>query len=288
MRAQSHGDSERKKISVIVPAYCEAPNLPYMAKRVKQALDGKDFELIFTIDSNADGSFQVARQLEEEYTEVRALLSKKRRGKTKSIIDGFKASRGDSIVIIDADLQYPPEAIPRLAEKLDKYDVVNGRRIGRKDNLIRKLESETYNLMTSTLFKGHFEDNDSGLKAFRREVFRDIVPYLRERWHRYFLVLTAERGYDINEVSIPHYPRERGTSKFGASPLKLFKGFVDLVSVKCLTSSVYFKGTLGLERLLEKFKLMNGRLEDLVPVNQREELYVISPLQNFSPELRIL
>lgn len=271
----------QEKVSIIVPAYHEAANLPPLAKRIDSAFDDNAYELIFSVDTNADGSFEVVRRLEEQYPQVRGVLSRKKRGKTKAIIDAFYASNGEIVVIIDADLQYPPEEIPKLTEKMDRYDVVNGKRIERKDNIFRIFESKTYNLLTSTLFEGSFQDNDSGLKAFRRIVLKDIVPYLQERWHRYLLVLTAERGYHIKEVPVNHYPRKYGSSKFAMSPLKLFRGFLDLLSVKELTSSVYFKGYSDLKTLLEKVKRMHGRFENVKPITHRKE-YVLPNPNSFS------
>lgn len=224
-----------RKISIIIPAYMEKKNLPKLAKQLEEALRKDEFEVIIVNDGNLDGSIQTINELEKEYIKMRGLFFSKRRGKTKAIKDGFEESRGEIIVIMDADLQYSPEDIPKLVEALKHADVTNGLRVKRKDGIIRVLESKIYNLFVQFFFGMKFRDCNSGLKVFKRKVMEDIVDQLGDGWHRYLLVLAIKRGYKVTEIPIKHYPRTAGRPKFPSSPLKLVKGFHDLLSVKAYT-----------------------------------------------------
>ena len=220
------------KISIIIPAHMESENLPRLIKKLKETLWKEDFEVIIVNDDNQAASIQTIEKLEEKYVEVKALLFDQRIGKTRSIREGFKKSGGDIIVIMDADLQYTPADIPRLVEGLKQADVINGLRENRKDQVLRILESKIYNLLMRLFFGLRVRDCNSGLKVLKRKVMEDIAEQLRRGWHRYILALTVKKGYSIIEISVRHYARASGKSKFSSSPLKLFHGFCDLLSVR--------------------------------------------------------
>lgn len=256
------------KISIIIPAYDEGENLPKLIKALDRTFRGEDFEIIVVNDENTDGSVEIIRKLESEYIGVKGLLSDKRRGKAKAIRDGLKESKGEVIVLMDADLQYSPEDIPRLTKALKHVDVVNGLRVNRKDSIRRKFESKVYNLLVRTFFSVEFNDCNSGLKVFKRKVMDDIVDQLRDGWHRYLLVLAVKKGYKVKEIPISHHSRTVGRSKF-ASPLKLFKGFLDLLSVKTLIFKEDGDGGLKAKQIKDYY--IKGECDDLVTRPKRFE-----------------
>lgn len=219
------------KISILIPAYMENENLPKLVKALERTLQGEDFEVIIVNDGNLDGSIQTIKELERKYSKVKGYFCNRRRGKTMAIKEGFKESCGGIIVIIDADLQYSPKDVPRLIGALKHADAINGLRIDRRDSLSRKIESKIYNILLHLFFNVKFYDCNSGLKVFKRGVLKEVVPELRDGWHRYLLVLVDKRGYRVLEKPIIHYKRTAGRSKF-TSPLKLFKGLYNMLSVK--------------------------------------------------------
>ena len=219
------------KISILIPAYMENENLPKLVKKLKETLVAEDFEVLIINDSNLDGSVRTIKELEREYGEVKGYFCNRRRGKTMAIKEGFKKSCGDIIVIIDADLQYSPKDVPRLVRALKQADAISGLRIDRRDSFDRKIESKIYNLLVRLLFNVKFCDCNSGLKVFKRNVLKKVVPELRDGWHRYLLVLVDKKGYRVLEEPIKHFKRTAGRSNF-SSPLKLFKGFYNMLSVK--------------------------------------------------------
>ncbi len=226
----------RNEISVLIPAYEEGRNLPELVAALKKTLSSENSEIVIINDGNSDESFEVVKELETKYSGVKGLFSNIRRGKTKAIKDGFKATKGDIVVILDADLQYLSGDIHKLIAALDDADVANGLRVHRKDNALRKIESRVYNSLVGLLFDVALEDCNSGFKVFKRKVLEETVGQLRDGWHRYLLVLAIKKGYHVVEVPIRHNPRKTGRSKFSSSPLKLIKGFADLLSVKMFVS----------------------------------------------------
>lgn len=220
-------------ISVLIPAYKEADSLPRLIESLKNALF-EGHEILIINDENSDGSIETIKKLQAKYDGVRGFFHTVRRGKTEAIKEGVKESKGDIIVLMDADLQYPPEEAVNLIKGLEHADVVNGRRKERRDSLRRRMESRIYNFLIQLFFRLKVYDCNSGLKVFRRKVLLDIAPALRPGWHRYLLVLADKKGYRVVEKPIRHCKRKTGRSKF-SSPSRLLKGFYDLLCVKALT-----------------------------------------------------
>lgn len=224
------------KISVLVPAYLESENLPRLVEEIEDTLQGEDFEVIIINDCCTGGGAQVAGELATRYRGVKCFFFGRRQGKTKAIKEGFKRASGEILVIIDADLQFSPKDIPKLINSLKRADVVNGLRVGRKDNVTRKIESRIYNFLVRLIFHTRFHDCNSGLKVLKRKVMKDLVNLLEDGWHRYLLVLATESGYRVAEIPISHYSRTSGRSKYLSSPVKLIRGFRDLLLVKAFVS----------------------------------------------------
>lgn len=221
-----------REVSILIPSYMENDNLPFLVDELQETMKGRSYEVILINDGNSDDSFKTVKDLEKKYKNVHGLFSHGRRGKTQAIKDGLRKSSGRIIVLMDADNQYSPRDITFLLEALRHSDAVNGWRIHRKDSATRKVESKIYNLLLRVFFGVKFRDCNSGLKVFKRKPIETIVDQMRERWHRYLLVLVASNNYRVIEVPINHFNRTVGKSKYPSSPLKLVWGFYDLLSVK--------------------------------------------------------
>jgi glycosyltransferase involved in cell wall biosynthesis len=136
---------------------------------------------------------------------------------------------GDIVVTIDADLQYLPEDIPRLVKLISEgCDVVNGWRRNRGDSLGRTFSSLIYNFLIRKLFKSGLHDRNCGLKAFRKEVIRNIP--LRRGLHRFMVIMALIQGYNVCETEIQHFPRRYGESKYRIQ--RLMFGALDLLAFK--------------------------------------------------------
>jgi glycosyltransferase involved in cell wall biosynthesis len=216
------------KVSIVVPAYNEAENIPLLMEEFSKMFSSTRMngEVILVDDGSTDGTFLKARGYQEKYHFLKVAFHKRNRGLTDALMTGFSKARGRIFVFWPADLQYLPEDIPKFIDRIDAgYDVVCGWKSGSYG--LKRFVSFIYNLLSRILFRVKVHDLNS-VKAFRREVV-DEVP-LRKDWHRYMVVMAADKGYKIGEVKVNLYPRRFGQSKFGFWRIPI--GFLDLLSVK--------------------------------------------------------
>jgi glycosyltransferase involved in cell wall biosynthesis len=231
---------------VVVPAYNEAENIPLLVEKFdemfkKSRLRG---EVIIVNDGSTDGTLQKANEASDRYRFLRVVSHKVNRGLTAALDTGFSMARGNILLLWPADLQYMPDDIPKMVAKIeDGYDVVCGWKQGKYG--LKRVASYFYNLLSRITFKVKVHDLNS-VKAFRKEVIEDM-PALRQGWHRYLVVLAAQRGYRIGEVKVKLYPRKFGKSKFGFWRIPI--GITDMFSVKFQMSfmrkPLLFFGSIG-------------------------------------------
>jgi dolichol-phosphate mannosyltransferase len=164
-------------------------------------------------------------------------------GLTEAMRTAFRLARGEYVLFLPADLESDPEEdIPALLAKLNEgYDAVSGWRQGRRDG---KIFASTFaNVVTRRLFGLQVHDLN-WIKGFRREVVEHI--HLRSDWHRYILILAADKGYRVGEVPVNYHPRRVGRSHFGFWRLPV--SFLDILVIKFLLTfsrkpMLFFGGT---------------------------------------------
>jgi len=222
-------------VSVILPAYNEAENLPSVIGEIVDTLGATSlkFEILIIDDGSKDGTRGVATELVHRYEQVRALRLRHNRGKSYALQVGLQAAIGERIVLMDADGQDDPAAIADLLRALDGgLDLVTGRRAERHDRFVKRSTSKFYNAMTARVTGVEGRDFNSGLKAMTREVADSLELY--GEIHRYIPILAVWNGFDTGEVDVNHRPRLHGQSKFNRA--RFWRGFFDLVTVKFLTT----------------------------------------------------
>lgn len=226
-----HHSEEKNKISIVVPAYNEEQTLPTLIERLVQTLKENNIqgEIIIVNDGSTDETAKKAEELSKKYANIRVFHHKRRAEKTAALHTGFEKASGEILAMIDADLQYAPEDLPKLLTKIQQgHDVVNGWRKHRKDSFLKKTPSSIYNFISRVSFGMKIHDFNSGFKAFKREVLEDLN--LRKGNHRFLLNLAHHKGFRVGEVEVQHYPRKQGKTKFGSS--RMFWGFFDLISLR--------------------------------------------------------
>jgi len=225
-----------KDISVVIPVFNEEENIKLLHTRLKQSLDnlGKKYEIIFIDDGSTDKTPTLLHQIYKKDKEVKVVIFRRNFGQTAAISAGFDYAKGDVIVTLDADLQNDPEDIPQLISKIEEgFDVVSGWRVKRKDPFLsRRLPSHISNWLTSFFTGVRLHDYGCTLKAYKREVAKDIKLY--GEMHRFIPALASWVGASICEVKVRHHPREYGKSKYTFS--RINRGFLDLLTVKFLLS----------------------------------------------------
>jgi len=251
--AQPDGGGEadaRPDISVFLPVFNEEPNLRPLHLKMCAALAelGLSAEVIYVDDGSTDGGLAVLREIAREDARVRVVALRRNYGQTAAMSAGIDAARGRVLVPMDADLQNDPEDIKRLLAKLDEgFDVVSGWRKNRKDKAVtRKLPSMVANRVISLIGGVPLHDYGCSLKAYRRDVLKDVRLY--GEMHRFIPIYASWAGARVTEIPVEHHARTMGVSKYGLS--RTLKVVFDLVTIKFMasyqTKPIYVFGTFGM------------------------------------------
>lgn len=221
-------------LSVVVPVYNEALNLPELCRNVVENLDahGLDFELILVDDGSRDDSYAIMTVQAAADQRLKVIRLRRNFGQTAAMAAGFDAASGEVIVPMDGDLQNNPADIPRLLAKLEEgYDVVSGWRKSRKDTfLTRKLPSLLANKLISKMTHVVLHDYGCTLKAYRKDVLDQVRLY--GELHRFVPALAFQSGARVTEIPVDHRPRTAGESKYGMD--RILRVILDLMTVKFL------------------------------------------------------
>ena len=221
-------------LSIIIPLYNEEGSLEELIGQIFQAINktGLVYEVCFIDDGSTDNSLQKLKQLRQDRSILKILSFRKNYGKSAALSEGFKLASGKIIITMDADLQDDPAEIPNLIDKINTgYDLVSGWKKKRFDPLGKTLPSKFFNFITARLTGIKIHDFNCGLKAYRREVIKEIPVY--GSLHRYLPVLAHWKGFAVGEVVVQHHPRKYGVTKYGIR--RFFDGFFDLFTVLFLT-----------------------------------------------------
>jgi len=217
-------------ISVVIPVFNEEENLEELGERLVRTLTAMNraFEIIFVDDGSTDQSWQLLTQLHQQHPQtVRALQFHRNFGQHQAIFAGFQAARGQVVVTLDADLQNPPEEIPRLVAKIEEgYDTVGGWREHRHDSWFRKIPSHMVNYVMSRVTGVKLRDYGCMLRAYHREVV-DSINQCQES-SSFIPALANLFAHRVAEIPVGHAERERGKSKY--SLIKLLRLNVDFMT----------------------------------------------------------
>ncbi|MBN2482461.1 MAG: glycosyltransferase family 2 protein [Bacteroidales bacterium] len=239
------------QLSIVIPLYNEAASLPELAEWIDRVMlqNRMNYEVIMVDDGSSDGSWDVIEKLAENNPFVRGIKFRRNYGKSAALHCGFRASRGEVVITMDADLQDSPEEIPDLFRMIreENYDLVSGWKKKRYDSLIaKKIPSKFFN-WTARMFTGiRIHDFNCGLKAYRGEVARSIEIF--GEMHRYIPIIARRAGFrKIGEKEVVHQKRKYGTSKYGFG--RFIKGYLDLMTISFISRfgkrPMHVFGTLG-------------------------------------------
>lgn len=299
MSAVEKESVDRVHLSLIIPVFNEEESLPPLCAKLHDVLEELPHtsEIVFVDDGSTDGSFTVIEELHEQYPRVRAVRFRRNYRKAAALAAGFKEARGRIIITMDADLQDDPEEIPRLLEGLDRdFDLISGWKKTRHDPLSKTLPSKLWNRITSAVVGIRLHDFNCGLKAYRREVAEDALPYLYGELYRYLPAIAHWGGYRVGEIPVQHHPRRFGQSKFGTK--RLLNGFLDLLTItfvaRFMTTPMHIFGSMGLLAMLTGslicgyiawLRFAFGNIQNRHPLLMLGMLLVIVGIQFFSTGL---
>ncbi|TBW28981.1 glycosyltransferase family 2 protein [Gramella sp. KN1008] len=239
------------QISVVIPLLNEEQSLAELYDWIAKVLRSNSFsyEIIFIDDGSTDASWKTIESLSKNDEAVKGIRFNRNYGKSQALHAGFLRAQGDVVITMDADLQDNPEEIPELYDMIvkDGFDLVSGWKKKRYDNVLTKnLPSKVFNAAARKTSGVKLHDFNCGLKAYRKEVIKNIDVY--GEMHRYIPVLAKNAGfYKITEKEVQHQARKYGNTKFGIN--RFIHGFLDLLSIWFLSKfgrrPMHLFGALG-------------------------------------------
>ena len=218
------------ELSVVIPVFNEEPNLSLLFSRLYPVLDGlgRPYEVIFTNDGSADRSLELLKAQHAARPGVTRIIDfNGNYGQHMAIMAAFERVRGRVIVTLDADLQNPPEEIPKLLALIDTgHDYVGGFRINRKDSLFRTLASRLINVVRSRTTSIEMTDQGCMLRAYKRPIIDAIVQ--SGAINTFIPALAYSFASTPTEVGVEHEERHAGVSNY--TLYKLIRLNFDLIT----------------------------------------------------------
>jgi glycosyltransferase involved in cell wall biosynthesis len=219
-------------VSIVVPVFNEDESLAELCAWIVRVAKENNFsyEIIFVDDGSTDHSWDQIESLRFSNENVKAIKFQRNYGKSAALNEGFRASHGDVVITMDADMQDSPDEIPALRSMVidGKYDIVSGWKKVRHDPITKKIPSKFFNWVTAKVSKINLHDFNCGLKAYRLKVVKSIEVY--GEMHRYIPLIAKWAGFRrIGEKVVVHNARKYGKSKFGTG--RLITGGLDLASI---------------------------------------------------------
>ena len=221
------------KVSLILPAHNEAPNIEWVVNAALVELP-KHFaatEIVVVDDGSVDGTGEIADRLAAGHPEVRVVHHPKNRGYGAAITSGFEAATGDYLFFMDSDRQFDVADVERLVPFLGEYDVVAGYRIKRSDAYHRFLMGATFTLIANVLFRVRMRDIDCGFRIFKADVLRGMTlqsPGALINTEIFAKVRRQKRT--VKEIGVRHFPRLEGEQS-GASLRVVTRAFTELLKL---------------------------------------------------------
>jgi dolichol-phosphate mannosyltransferase len=220
-------NEKRDNISIIVPTFNERECLPEICKRLDESIKKYNYEIIVVDDDSPDGTANVARELSKDFPIH--LIERKEKGLATAVIRGIQESKNENIVVIDADLQHPPEKIPQLIEALNNgADIAIGSRFVEGGSIrdwsySRLFISKGARFLATTLFRDlrKIKDIESGFFAFKNNVINNVE--LKPTGYKILLEILVVGNYNnVEEVDFEFQNRKYGKSKLGYSNISSY------------------------------------------------------------------
>lgn len=233
-----------KKLSLVVPCYNEEQALPYFYEsvfNVEKQLDNIEFEVIFIDDGSKDNTLQVLRGYTKSDGKVKYISFSRNFGKEAAIFAGAKASTGEYVVFMDADLQHPPEMLSAMVDILENedYDIVAARRTNRKgEPIIRSFFSKLFYKIINKISNAEFVDGASDFRMMKRNVVDAIISM--GEYNRFSKGIFGWVGFRTKWIPYENVERVAGETKWSFWKLLLysFEGIVAFSTAPLAIASI--------------------------------------------------
>lgn len=243
-----------KLLSLIVPVFNEEEVLPVSYARIStamQALTGYDYEIIYVNDGSRDGTMKQLRAIAKEHKEVRVISFSRNFGHQLAVTAGMDNARGDALIIIDADLQDPPEVIAELVKAWENgADIAYGKRLKREgETVFKKLTAFCYYRLLNAMSAYPIPLDTGDFRLLNKKV-ADVFLKMREH-NRFLRGMSGWMGFDAVPVEYVRHERQAGKTKYTLKKmLRLaFDGILGF-SYKPMSLALYAGAALGVTGML--------------------------------------
>lgn len=243
-----------KLLSLIVPVFNEEEVLPVSYARMSaamQALTGYDYEIIYVNDGSRDGTMKQLRAIAKEHKEVRVISFSRNFGHQLAVTAGMDNARGDALIIIDADLQDPPEVIAELVKAWENgADIAYGKRLKREgETVFKKLTAFCYYRLLNAMSAYPIPLDTGDFRLLDKKV-ADVFLNMREH-NRFLRGMSGWMGFDAVPVEYVRHERQAGKTKYTLKKmLRLaFDGILGF-SYKPMSLALYAGAALGVTGML--------------------------------------
>lgn len=260
----THTDIAPCKLSIVVPVYRNATILPQLVVQVLAEMQREQladsFELILVNDASPDNSWQVIQSLAQQYPRVHGMTLRRNAGQHNAVMAGLNQARGEYVVMMDDDLQHPPQALGAMVHALEQgYDVCYTRYLNRQHALWKKLGSQFNDWVATRLLdkpKGLYL---SSFKAIRGEVAREVIKYDGPYAYVDGLILDVTRS--ITTPDIEHQERHDGDGNYNLSrSISLWMKMATSFSVLPLRLATYLGFALAVLSMVLVVLIVIGKM----------------------------
>ncbi|HWV98492.1 MAG TPA: glycosyltransferase family 2 protein [Candidatus Acidoferrum sp.] len=228
-------------LSLVIPCYNEEGNLRRLVAAIREAVDPLQvaYEVVITDDCSKDRSWAILKEMAAADPRLRVQRFAFNCGESAASWAGLKASRGQYLVTLDADLQNDPKDLPKFLEGLKASDCVCGTRVetrGRGDNFLRIASSRIANWVRNKVSGEQISDAGCTYRAFKRECIQNLKFF--RGMHRFLPTLFRLEGFTVIEIAVSNHPRFAGASNYGVWN-RLFDSFNDLLAVRWMKKRMF-------------------------------------------------
>jgi len=242
--------SHQPTISVVVPVYGDSRALDVLCQRVEQQLKPitSRFEIILVDDRCPYGSQEEITRVKARYSYVTAVRLSRNFGQHIAISAGLAQAQGDYVIVMDCDLQDPPEYIPALMDKMNQgHDLVLARRTERSHSLFRQIAAKSYFALLGVLTEERIDGRFGSYSILSRKVVNAFLEFSERERHYLFILLWM--GFNIGYIEYPHAERHSGSSSYSMRGLirHALNGifFQSTVLLRLIVSVGLFCATIG-------------------------------------------
>jgi glycosyltransferase involved in cell wall biosynthesis len=218
------------EVSIVIPVYNEEDSIRDVVAEIVPVLESccDSFEILVINDGSTDTTPGLVLSMSRNDERIKCISLNQRYGQTAAIDAGIRTAEGEFIITMDGDGQNDPSNIPEMLELKNRFDVICGWRINRRDTVIRRISSKIANKIRKTVLKDTVPDIGCTLKLFKADKLKRIVLY--DGFHRFLPILLEMNGCNIANIPVNHRPRLVGTSKYGVRN-RLFRATADMFVV---------------------------------------------------------